>query len=264
MPTAWAMVSSASTVKLEADITNMIQGYKSKYDDLLFKYGGDDSKITDEDFKDVIPDEYASDFKVTKEGVEYVGSDEKVKETAILMGTIDKKSNATGEGFILSSTTSSIKVSLNDSVKGYTKYVYYINQVGSSAVVKKESSEKLLEFTKLTDDTEYNIKVEGVQNGSNTVLGEDKKSTEKLLVPSVEIKTANGDMYNFGEWTNQTVYTRILKSQEGVSSLYSVSNLKNKSNEDYTTSEKVETEGDFEVAVSAYKWNFKSNSCNRR
>ena len=35
-------MSSASTVKLEADKTNMIQGYKSNYDDLLYKYGGDD------------------------------------------------------------------------------------------------------------------------------------------------------------------------------------------------------------------------------
>jgi len=85
-----SVVNKANEAVFKSDVQSMLDNYISIYDDLVYDYQGDLSLITDLDFidKDIIPDKYENIFKVTKDGIVYLGDDEEEKTILESMGVI--------------------------------------------------------------------------------------------------------------------------------------------------------------------------------
>lgn len=81
------MPNSKRAIK-KSDFQTMLDNYNEVYQDLLYKNFGDESLITDDDLKDkgIVPEKYTNLFKVSKDGLEYVGNDEVEKEIAGELG----------------------------------------------------------------------------------------------------------------------------------------------------------------------------------
>lgn len=81
------VIDKANVTVIKSDIQTMLDNYQAVYDDVLYRYAGDASLITDADFqnKGIIKDKYSSDFTVSKNGLTYIGTDEDVAAIATQM-----------------------------------------------------------------------------------------------------------------------------------------------------------------------------------
>ena len=86
-------IGEANEAAIRTDIQSIKDKYEIVYKDVLFKNFGDETKITDEDFADVVPEEYKDKIVASKDGLEYIGEDEKVEEIAKDMGLGVEKGN---------------------------------------------------------------------------------------------------------------------------------------------------------------------------
>jgi uncharacterized protein YpmB len=70
-------IQSAKNAALKSDFQTMLDNYNSVRDDLIYNNGGDESALEDSDFegKNIINSKYSSIFKVTKDGLVYIGND---------------------------------------------------------------------------------------------------------------------------------------------------------------------------------------------
>ena len=78
---------------MQSNMQKMLDIYEVKYNDLLVKYKGDNSKITTSDIEelqnaidDSVPDEYKGKYQATISGIKYIGNDEEEKQIATEMG----------------------------------------------------------------------------------------------------------------------------------------------------------------------------------
>ena len=81
-------ISNAKEAVLRNDLQVMKEAYGLKTGELLLKYGGDTSKITVEDYKDVVNEKYKGEVEVFEEGLAYLGKDKKKQKVAEEMGYI--------------------------------------------------------------------------------------------------------------------------------------------------------------------------------
>lgn len=83
------LTEAARLSTIESDIQYMIDEYEVKYNELLLKYNGDESKIFvnhSKELQTIIPEKYKDKYVVTINGIRYVGNDEKEKQIAKKMG----------------------------------------------------------------------------------------------------------------------------------------------------------------------------------
>ncbi len=81
-------ISNAKEAVLRNDLQVMKESYGLKTGELFLKYGGDTSKITVEDYKDVVNEKYKGEVEVFEEGLAYLGKDKKKQKVAEEMGYI--------------------------------------------------------------------------------------------------------------------------------------------------------------------------------
>lgn len=73
------IVKTTNETAIKSDFQTMIDNYNVIKNDLLFDNAGDESALTDAHFegKGIVFDKYKSRVKVTKDGIIYIGTDEK-------------------------------------------------------------------------------------------------------------------------------------------------------------------------------------------
>lgn len=218
-------IQNAKDVNLKNDMQTMLDKQNERYKDLLFQKAGDDSKINDSDFQGVIPDEYKEQgFDATKDGVIYKGEDERVKEIAEEMGIIVTDKNITPEieGILYSSTTCTIKVDVTaqDTLSQIDEYNYYISKDGINWSKYAEADTPYV-IGKLTDNTEFKLKVELVDVNQNRVESLPVSvRTKELLIGSLEAKLnfSSGADYQINTWTKEDVWVNVVPSSTGSTS----------------------------------------------
>lgn len=218
-------IQNAKDANLKNDMQTMLDQQNDRYKDLLFQKAGDDSKINDSDFQGVIPDEYKEQgFDATKDGVIYRGDDEHVKEVAEEMGIIITDKNITPEieGILYSSTTCTIKVdvSAQDTLSQIDEYNYYISR-DEKNWSKYAEIETPYVIGRLTDNTDYKVKVELVDVNQNRVESEPVTvRTKELLIGSLvaKLNSSAGEDYQLDTWTKENVWVNSVPSSTGSTS----------------------------------------------
>ena len=217
-------IGSANEAALRTDMQTMLDNYLTKYNEVIYKYYGDKSKITEEDLKDVIPDKYKDEYTATKDGVEYNGDNEEVKEIAKDMGIIvkdDTPSQDKNIDVITASTTNSITVdvTLDDNFKDPEDYNYYISDDGGLTWTPYPGGkEDSIVIGDLTHDSPYKIKVEVTDSAGNVIKSDVvDETTKELMVGELVLKkeNANGENYTPGTWTNKDVFANVIESSVG-------------------------------------------------
>ena len=214
-------IEDANEATIKSDIQAMKDKYKLTYEDLLFKKFGDETKIKDSDFEEVVPDKYKDTFVATKDGLEYIGEDKKVEEIAKEMGL------GSEEKYILEYITAVGKqtsVEIEAVIKDgqiVDEYVYYIREKGKENWEEFSRQENKIIIENLKESTEYEVKVI-VKQGEKEYESQIKEVVTKELNIGTLIMKLNdetGEEYEVGTWTKENVYIEV----EGINTTYSVS-----------------------------------------
>ncbi|MDD3304195.1 MAG: fibronectin type III domain-containing protein [Clostridia bacterium] len=218
-------IQSAKDANLKNEMQTMLDEQNERYKDLLFQKAGDDSKINDGDFQGIVSDEYKEQgFDATKDGVLYKGEDDHVKDIAIEMGLIvtDKNIVPIIEGILYASTTCTIKIDVTsqDTLSQIEDYNYYISKDGNNWS-KYAEAETPYVIGRLTDNTDYKVKVELVDINGNRVESEPATvRTKELLRGSLvaKLNSSTGAKYEFNTWTKEDIWVNAIQSATGSTS----------------------------------------------
>lgn len=224
-------VQKANEAVLKTDMQTMLDNFENVYQDRLYDYGGDITQMKDEDFKNVIPEKYRDEFKATKDGVIYFGTDETIITYATSMGLIITGVTHDIEirNLYVTSTNSTIQVQVNLEVPlEQVTYQYFYRKQGSAnwesfASGSNDSAVK----TRLESNNTYEIKVIATdgKTGKTSEPKETRIMTNDIVLGNLILRQTNqnGEIYREGTWTNKSVYMSVNEgSSQGVST-YTVS-----------------------------------------
>ena len=218
------LFSSANDVAMKADMMAMLNSQEARMSDLMHDKLGDKSQITEEDFKGIVPDEYAElGFIASKDGMIYAGDDEHTKELAIEMGYIIPENIELPdiEGIFVSNvTTNSARIEIGIEEKPGVKYTYKYSKDNGATWESEVSYETTYQIKGMTDNTTYEIKVEASIGDSKKESGVERLLTKELLIGTVELREDSkaGEIYEEDTWTGHDVYIAVHQSKTGQTS----------------------------------------------
>ena len=221
-------IKYANEATFKTDLQSIKDAYRVKYDDLLYQNKGQKDKIKQEEFEDIIPEEYKPDFVILPEGPAYVGEDPEIIEIAeemeYIIGYPGDKIEI--EYVNLDSTTDTITVEtgIKETPLEVKVIEYYISEDGQNWT-KVERNEFTNIFENLKEDTEYKIKVKVIAENDESDESEVYKIKTKVKdfeAGEVELtkETEDGEKYKQGEWTNKSIYIKI--KEDGLDTSYEV------------------------------------------
>ena len=215
------LFDNANDVVMKSDMMAMLNSQEARLSDLMHDKLGDKSKITEEDFADIVPEEYAQmGFIASKDGMIYAGDDEHVKELAIEMGYIIPGNVEIPdiEGIFVSNvTTNGARIEIGIEEKPGVKYTYKYSKDNGATWQSEVSYETIYQIKGMTENTTYEVKVEASSGNSKKESGVERLVTKELLLGTVEIREGNkaGDIYEEETWTNKDIYIAIHQSETG-------------------------------------------------
>ena len=215
------LFDNANDVVMKSDMMAMLNSQEARLSDLMHDKLGDKSKITEEDFADIVPEEYAQmGFIASKDGMIYAGDDEHVKELAIEMGYIipgDVEIPDIEGIFVSNVTTNGARIEIGIEEKPGVKYTYKYSKDNGATWQSEVSYETIYQIKGMTENTTYEVKVEASSGNSKKESGVERLVTKELLLGTVEIREGNkaGDIYEEETWTNKDIYIAIHQSETG-------------------------------------------------
>ena len=215
------LFNNANDVVMKSDMMAMLNSQEARLSDLMHDKLGDKSKITEEDFADIVPEEYAQmGFIASKDGMIYAGDDEHVKELAIEMGYIipgDVEIPDIEGIFVSNVTTNGARIEIGIEEKPGVKYTYKYSKDNGATWQSEVSYETIYQIKGMTENTTYEVKVEASSGNSKKESGVERLVTKELLLGTVEIREGNkaGDIYEEETWTNKDIYIAIHQSETG-------------------------------------------------
>ena len=205
-------VDEANEAVLKNDLQAMKDNYEIKYKDLLYDKLGDETKIKDSDFDDVIPDKYKEDFIAGKDGIEYIGEDEKIKDIVEEMG-IGKEKGDNLENVVAIAGIGDIQIEVivkkQESVK---EYHYYIREKGTEEWKEYTSDKNNMLVDGLKEQTTYEVKVKIVGKDGKEEESRIKEVTTKGINAGILImreNDKNGKEYIEGTWSKENIYIEV-------------------------------------------------------
>ena len=215
------LFDNANDVVMKSDMMAMLNSQEARLSDLMHDKLGDKSKITEEDFADIVPEEYAQmGFIASKDGMIYAGDDEHVKELAIEMGYIipgDVEIPDIEGIFVSNVTTNGARIEIGIEEKPGVKYTYKYSKDNGATWQSEVSYETIYQIKGMTENTTYEVKVEASSGNSKKESGVERLVTKELLLGTVEIRENDkaGDIYEEETWTNKDIYIAIHQSETG-------------------------------------------------
>jgi uncharacterized repeat protein (TIGR02543 family) len=193
-------------------VINVInEKYVIAYGQALKILAGRVDLLTDEYFKDVVPDKYKDELEATKDGLIYIGEDESVKLIAKDMGLIIKDEiteiiNENIKEISLTATVDKINISvvLNENSKVIQEYTYKVREEGNAIWPLNPDISTNPTYTKtgLKSNTTYDVQV-----GLKDITGEETVSSiYKIKTYGLEAPTFD---YLSDDWTNKVVVVKI-------------------------------------------------------
>ena len=192
------------------NVINSIQEkYNITYGKALNLVDGREDKLTDEYFKDVVPEKYSAELEAKAIGLAYIGKNANIKEIAKDMGLLTDltiaESNPNIQEIILTSEIDKITilVKLKENIENVDKYTYNIRKLGESNWTSTDESENFT-YTKtgLLGNTEYEVQVDILDKIGNT------SSSEIYKIKTASLETPTFDNAST-DWTNQSVSIKI-------------------------------------------------------
>ena len=215
------LFNNANDVVMKSDMMAMLNSQEARLSDLMHDKLGDKSKITEEDFADIVPEEYAQmGFIASKDGMIYAGDDEQVKELAIEMGYIipgDVEIPDIEGIFVSNVTTNGARIEIGIEEKPGVKYTYKYSKDNGATWQSEVSYETIYQIKGMTENTTYEVKVEASSGSNKKESGVERLVTKELLLGTVEIRENDkaGDIYEEETWTNKDIYIAIHQSETG-------------------------------------------------
>ncbi|MDD3303515.1 MAG: hypothetical protein PHP54_01190, partial [Clostridia bacterium] len=211
----------ANDVTLKTDMMAMLNSQEARLSDLMHDKLGDKSKISEEDFKGLVPDEYLSQgFVASKDGMIYAGEDEHTKKLAVEMGYIIPGNITVPniEGIFVSNvTTNGARVEVGiDAISGI-KYTYKYSKDNGATWSNEVSYDTTYQIKGMTDNTIYEVKVEASSGESKKESGVERLVTKELLLGKADIRETSktGPVYVDDKWTSNDIYVGIYQSKTG-------------------------------------------------
>ena len=210
----------AQETKLRNDILAMLEQRESIIQDYKFNSLGN-KEITEEDLKDVVPNEYKDKFIATEDGLEYIGDDEEEKEIAIDMGCIDGSKDRYPIIDRIETSTGTDRINISTIIKDDStpikEYEYSISEDGKTWTDVTITDDGYISIGH-KDDTTYYVKV--------TVTDEDGKTdTSDIIEVATKPVIAPELIYSNDEYIKGPgTVTAIYEKQENITNEYKVEN----------------------------------------
>lgn len=252
-------LGNAKLAALETDLKAMVDAFNTKYDQAVYQYRGDVSKIQVSDIGDIIPAKYQDDFRVSVAGVEYTGNDTQILSVAKDLGILIP--NGVVEFGIknlhLNSTTNSFTVSviLKHEIEDTVTYALSYRNVTTGGswipVAMGENSTKAV--SNLPEENTFEVKVKATNTNTGEVVESEvvKVITKDFVEGDVILRAGNinGSVYTPNTWINQSVSIELKKS-ENATTTYSIMNG-GKTVVDHSSENMIfETQGESELVVT--------------
>ena len=253
-------IDEAEEATLRSDFTTIKNKYHEEYTNLIYEHLGRKDEVTDEELQSIIPEEYKNDLIATKDGISYVGNNEKIKEIAknvgLYIGYPTESVEIVFEKLESVQNTISITIGFGTSNISIKEVEYLISEDGKDWISKK-TTEKTCDFTDLNEFREYKVKVIVTDTNNkkyesdiySIVTGVKDFEAAKL---NLTIGLASGNAYTDGSWVNQDVYVKVEEMENAITTYTATgANVINK-----TSAESIlKNEGITNIAVTTIKFN---------